>query len=95
MKIPGTSSSLTTPPSMAVKAIQTGSGWGYEVWVDGQRFIVQDQIPGVPGKHSFASQQEALRCGELVVKKIKARKNPTISPSELDSLNIVWRIPNE
>lgn len=90
-KNPGTSSSLATPPSLSVKTFQSGEGWGYEIFVDGQRFIHQDQIPGAPGKQNFVSQQEALLVGELVIKKIKENELPSIHSPELDSLNITYK----
>jgi len=89
-KNPGTSSSVATPPSLSVKTFQNKEGWGYEIFVDGQRFIYQDQIPGAPGKQSFVSQQEAMLCGELVIKKIKENNIPSIHSTELDSLNITY-----
>jgi hypothetical protein len=58
----GTSSSLALPPSLSVKTFKIGDGWGYDIIVDGQPFIRQDQIPGLPGQVQFVSQQEAWKC---------------------------------
>jgi len=55
---------------------------------DDKIYIKQEFIPGVPGKLGFKSAEDALKVGNLVVKKISSNQSHTISAGELDSLGI-------
>jgi hypothetical protein len=88
---PGISYSTATPPSLAVNVIRLDSGWGYQILIDGNVFIKQDRIPCISSAEQFASQDEALKCGELVISKIKANHIPAISIAELDSIGIQYK----
>jgi hypothetical protein len=70
------------------EAVQTVYGWGYNILADEKIYIKQEFIPGVPGKLGFKSADDALKVGNLVVKKISSNQSHTISASELDSLGI-------
>jgi hypothetical protein len=67
---------------------RTDYGWGYNILADGKVHIKQQYIPAVPGKHGFKSEADALMVGNLVVKKITANQQPTITLQELDSLGL-------
>ncbi len=70
------------------QAVQTVYGWGYNVLADDRVYIKQEFIPTLPGKQGFKSADDALRVGNLVVKKISSNLPPTITPRDLDSLGI-------
>lgn len=83
--------SLHLPPSIEATVFKTKDGhWGYEVSISNQRFISQENIPGIPGNKPFKSQTDAFNCSKLVVEKLKKRKSPTITLAEIDSLHISY-----
>jgi len=80
--------------------IKTDSGWGYGIYRSntGQKdttidklYIKQDFIPGIPGKHGFAAENDAMKVAELVVQKISSNQLPTIYSRELDSMGIKYK----
>jgi hypothetical protein len=71
------------------EAVKTTNGWGYNV-LDGERiYIKQEFIPAVPGNQGFSSADDALRVGNLVVKRIGSGLQPTITVRDLDSLGVI------
>ena len=73
------------------------SGWGYKIYLaNGESqdtltdkiYIKQDFIPGIAGKHTFSSEADALRVGNLVIWKISSGRQPIVVLPELDSLGI-------
>lgn len=83
-----------TDDTIADKIIETsvfqiGEGWGYDIYVDGKRYIHQPIMPVVQGNKAFVNEADAREVAEFVAGKI--RKNsipPTISYEELDSLGV-------
>lgn len=67
---------------------RTEYGWGYNILADGKVHIKQQFMPAVPGKRGFKSEADALMVGNLVVKKIMANQQPTITFRELDSMGL-------
>ena len=68
---------------------QVGEGWGYDIFVDGKRYIHQPMMPVVQGNKAFVNETDAREVAEFVAGKI--RKNiipPTISSEEMDSLGV-------
>ncbi len=65
-----------------------GGGWGYFISNGKKRIIKQELIPAVPGKIPFQSEEDALKTGRFVIKKLSKNKLPTINRQELDSLRI-------
>ncbi|UCJ05549.1 DUF4907 domain-containing protein [Chitinophaga pendula] len=65
-----------------------GAGWGYRVYVNDRRFINQDQVPALSGKHVFANRDEAMRVGNLVVEKIRHQELPYVTIAELQALQV-------
>ena len=73
-----------------VETIQLDSGWGYAVYVDEKKLILQRQIPVVEGFHQFKTQCDAMHCGKLVVLKlIKGEMPPSITEQDLIDMNIL------
>ncbi|MCF8361130.1 MAG: DUF4907 domain-containing protein [Prolixibacteraceae bacterium] len=73
---------------LKLNVIENNGHWGYEIYVNNERFILQETIPGVAGNQKFKKKNDAKNCGELVIKKLKQQKIPSISMNELDSLSI-------
>jgi Domain of unknown function (DUF4907) len=71
-----------------LQAIQTSSGWGYEILTDGKVYIKQVYIPAIQGKRSFRSKEEALLVGNKVLDKIEHKQMPVISLDELKEMHI-------
>jgi len=69
---------------------QVEAGWGYDVYVDGKRFIHQPYIPVIQGNKPFDNEIDAKKVAELVAGKIQMNSiPPTVSYQELDSLGII------
>jgi hypothetical protein len=68
--------------------VQTVYGWGYNIIAANKVYIKQEYMPAVPGKRGFKSAEDAMRVGNLVVKKITENKMPTITLHELDSMSL-------
>lgn len=65
------------------------SGYGYEIYLDGEIFIYQPHIPAVEGLYGFKNQEDAQKAAELVVEKIRAGIiPPTLSEKDLYDLGI-------
>ena len=72
-----------------VKPIQTSIGWGYDIMVDGKRYIHQDFIPGISGRRGFDSKEQAMLVGNKVVSKVTGSKmSPSINIEDLIELGI-------
>lgn len=83
---------------MYAAPLKTEPGWGYKIYIaaeDSQDtltdkiYIRQEYIPGIPGKHAFASEADALRVANFVIWKISSGRQPIIVAPELDSLGII------
>jgi hypothetical protein len=72
-----------------VVPVQTAYGWGYDILADDKVFIKQEYMPGIPGKTGFKSEDDAMRVGNLVVKRISSNLMPMITRKDLDSLGLV------
>lgn len=72
-----------------VKPFKTDKGWGYNVTVDKKIFIHQESIPAFSGNQSFTTEEDAMKAGNLVVKKMVAgSKFPALSAEEVMGLGI-------
>lgn len=92
---PATTKRTTQQPAETEKIIRIetfkiDNGWGYDIYLNNEKYIHQQHIPAVNGMHTFISEAEAYRVAELVVEKINNNlMPPTISIEELNYLNIV------
>lgn len=72
-----------------VKPFKTHKGWGYDITVDKKTFIHQETIPAFTGNQPFSSREDAIRAGNLVVKKMVAGNLlPALSAEEVMGLGI-------
>lgn len=64
--------------------------YGYSIYADGQLYIWQTNIPGLPGAKGFATQALATKCAELVIQKIKeGEMPPSFTEEELKKNNLI------
>ncbi|MCC6286343.1 MAG: DUF4907 domain-containing protein [Chitinophagaceae bacterium] len=72
-----------------IKPFKTGKGWGYNVMVDKKIYIHQETIPAFAGNQSFTSEDDAVKAGNLVVKKmIAGNMLPSLTAEEVVGLGI-------
>ncbi len=71
-----------------VVSFRTMEGWGYEIKVDNKTFIHQETIPAVAGERRFLLEQDALKTGNAVMKKLLAGKRPSLSCKEVMALGV-------
>jgi hypothetical protein len=70
----------------SVYVIKSEQGWGYDI-LQGKRLIIhQPYMPGISGQVAFENKNSARKTGQLVVKKIKNKKTPTVNIDELNSI---------
>ncbi|MBQ2098059.1 MAG: DUF4907 domain-containing protein [Bacteroidales bacterium] len=66
------------------------SGYGYLVSVNGKKFINQKMIPVIEGKHRFATAEDALNTGKVVITKmIQTADLPSLTKADLIKLGIL------
>ncbi|WP_245208289.1 DUF4907 domain-containing protein [Bacteroides faecium] len=65
-------------------------GYGYKIYEGERTIIVQPFIPAVAGKRAFRAEQDARRVGNLVLERIEAGDEFTISKGDLEYLGIVY-----
>lgn len=65
-------------------------GYGYKIYEGKHTIIVQPFIPVVTGKRTFRAEQDARRVGNLVLERIEAGNDFTISKADLDNLGIEY-----
>ncbi len=71
------------------ETFQTTRGWGYNITVDGKVYIHQEFIPGLSGKQSFKTKEDALKVGRKVIEKLSSNQLPTITTDDLKQMGII------
>ncbi|HRN56506.1 MAG TPA: DUF4907 domain-containing protein [Agriterribacter sp.] len=71
-----------------VVTFKATEGWGYEIKVDNKTYIHQETIPALPGERRFLLEQDALKTGNAVMKKLLAGKRPSLSYEEVMALGL-------
>ncbi len=75
--------------NIEVKTFEIDGGWGYDIYVNNEKYIHQEHIPAVNGLFTFKSSSDANKVADLMVQKIQNKIiPPTISIEELNSLGI-------
>jgi hypothetical protein len=63
--------------------------YGYEILVNNNLVIRQQNIPGLPGNKGFATKADAAKTAQLVIQKLQqGAMPPTITIRELERLGI-------
>ena len=63
-------------------------GYGYKVYEGKRTIIVQPFIPVISGKKSFKTRKDAEKVGTLVLRRIEAGEDFSISREDLKELNV-------
>ncbi len=71
-----------------VVSFKTTEGWGYEIKVDNKTFIHQETIPAIAGDRKFLLEQDAIKTGNAVMKKLLDGKHPSLSYEEVMALGL-------
>lgn len=89
-KMPHFSSKSMEVKTFEVKdSLGRSQGWGYDIYVEGNKTIHQPIIPAIPGNNSFKTETDAKKVGTFAIgKMLKEGSLPTILVTELDSLGI-------
>ena len=80
---------LVTQLDIRTETFKADTGWGYDIYLNQEKYIHQDIIPSVPQHVGFQSEADAKKTADFVVGKI--RRNiipPSVTPQELDSLGV-------
>jgi Domain of unknown function (DUF4907) len=65
------------------------STFGYDIYMEGRRFIHQSSIPGVAGNKGFRRKRDAEKVAALVVEKLNRKiMPPSVTKHEMDSLKV-------
>ena len=81
----------TTDSSVTFKVFrnETGEGFGYDIYIDGKRYVHQPNIPAVAGNRGFSTEADAQKTAAFVAYKIIHNiMPPSVSVEELDSIGI-------
>ncbi|TDS14392.1 uncharacterized protein DUF4907 [Maribacter caenipelagi] len=70
------------------KVVDLNDGYGYQIMRGEKIVILQEYIPGFPGKQKFATEDQAQKTAKLVVSKLEDGKSPILLLSDLATLNI-------
>lgn len=62
--------------------------FGYKIYFKQKLFIRQENIPTITGNISFIDSIGALKTMDLVLKKLNAGENPTITMDDIYNLNL-------
>ena len=73
---------------LELQAIQTASGWGYDITADKKLYIHQDIIPVWPGRHSFRTKAQALTIGRKVMDRVSRKQLPDVTLQDLEEAGI-------
>ena len=73
---------------LTLESIKTATGWGYVIKNNDKIIIRQSIIPVIQNQKSFENEKEALKVGNLVLEKLKAKTSPTITKKDLILLSI-------
>ena len=70
-----------------IKYFESEYGWGYDIIINGKKYIHQTHLPCECGGEGFKSKEKAQIAAEFLKEKIENReRNLQISRAQLDSL---------
>jgi hypothetical protein len=62
------------------------NGWGYDVFIENRVLIHQDVVPVINTQQGFKYERQAEKAARLVIKKIRMKKLPQLTKSEIQLL---------
>ena len=71
------------------RPVQVEGGYGYVVLHEEDTLIYQPYIPAIGERTPFTSEEDALKVGRLVCRKLDETKSPGISKDEITVLGVV------
>ena len=71
-----------------LRTFRSEGGWGYFITTRDRIVIRQPYIPAIEGRRPFRTRQDARNAGRLVMRKISAGKDPSVSVEELSEAGI-------
>ena len=80
--------SCTKKEVLKTETFRTNSGWGYSISYKEKTIIKQSIIPVISDNKSFATEEDALKVGQLVVEKLNQQTSPTVTKNDLILLKI-------
>ncbi|SHE45255.1 protein of unknown function [Mariniphaga anaerophila] len=66
--------------------IQNGKYYGYEILINGEVYIHQEQIPAIEGIKYFQTAELAMKVGNAVKDKLESNKHPGLTKEEVTFL---------
>jgi len=70
------------------KVYKIKNGYGYKIIMKDKVIIKQNCIPAIQGNIPFCDSLDALKVSQIVIKKIKRKKMPSIQAEDLMKLKI-------
>lgn len=74
--------------SINLFCIESGEGYGYDIFQNNRIIIHQDIIPAITKNKPFENLQDAKKVGTLVIEKLRNKQKPYVSLEELKDLKI-------
>ncbi|KUJ60238.1 hypothetical protein AR687_19300 [Flavobacteriaceae bacterium CRH] len=74
--------------TLKTESFKTTSGWGYSIAYKNKIVIKQSVIPVLSDTKSFSTEEDALKVGNLVEKKLRDGISPTVTKNDLILLKI-------
>ena len=78
----------TKKENLHIESIKTATGWGYTISNENKILIKQSVIPVISDTKSFATKEDALKVGDLVMQKLNKNISPTVTKNDLILLKI-------
>jgi hypothetical protein len=74
------------PNQFKVKVFEAGTGWGYDILVNDTLLIHQELMPSLSTKKAFPKKDQAEKTAQLIINKLKAGHQPTVSTLEIEKI---------
>ena len=83
------SSEVSAVYETKITYFKTEKGWGYNIFLNGKKYIHQPTIPSLSGLNGFTTKEKAEKVAELVCQKIQDKiMPPSVNEEELKNLDI-------
>ena len=70
---------------------KVGDGWGYKIYQDTILYINQPFVPVIPGGKPFATEEQALKAGRLVLERITKQQSPALDSADLINIGVIHK----